>query len=186
MIKIKLLLFFILITTGLQAQEDFILIKKRYKTVERFTKGYFINCQLKNEQWVSGYIQQIKDDSIFIRPFQEQYYVNRWGLISIDTGYLDKWGFAVKDISAIPRKNQSLGFIKNGSFLQIGALGYAALNIINGIAYKEPLFKNGNQNKLAIAAGVFAAGKVLQWNYSTILRIGKKYRIEYIQLSPSS
>ncbi|MGI8950134.1 MAG: hypothetical protein ACR2FN_00980 [Chitinophagaceae bacterium] len=183
MIKLKLLTVFILFTIIANAQQDFIILKKRNTTLQTFFSGSFINFQLKDKQWIEGYIKFIRHDSLILRPFQVQYLPTIWGTNVADTIWQGIMHISIKDIYAMPRKDHSLEYIKNGKLFQFAGAGYVLLNVINGLANRETILGKKNIVKLGAGVVVFMFGKALQWTHSYNLIIGKKYRLQYIQLN---
>lgn len=177
------------------AQNYNLLLKKHSKTIDQFWKGSMIAFQLKNESWMHGEVINIHPDSIFVKPLMIQY-----SFMHADTLPSFVTGFAIKDIYAFPkpgvmidydkgnfrvnRKGSSVKayWLKSGYILRVGALGYAALNIINSLS-KDELSIENNGTELAIAAAVLAAGLVLDKTYKPKYIIRKKYHLELLNLS---
>ena len=69
----KSLLFLICIacfSVSLSAQKGrLLLLKERGVTIRSFSVGDYINFQFSNEQWLTGYISAIKEDTIQINQF---------------------------------------------------------------------------------------------------------------------
>jgi hypothetical protein len=178
---IKALVFTILLfaTFRVHAQEDYLVLKKRHKTIQRFTSGSYIECRLDNYQWFSGYITAIRHDSLYVRQFQ----VTTIGSLS-DTSTFGIFPIHVNDIKAFPKEAESFEFIKNGTLFMIGGGGYAFLNVANGLINNEEIFSGSNLTNLAIALGVASVGVVMHFTHSDIIKIGKKYRLQYVKLNP--
>lgn len=194
---IKLLLPFVISFsfTVAFAQNYNLILKKRNKTLNKFWEGSMIAFQLKDKTWQYGEIITIKKDSIFIKPRMIQYsYLHADTLPSFVTG------FALKNIYALPKPGVVVDYdngyfrmnrkssvvraywIKSGWIFRVGALGYATLNIINGIANNDLSIEN-NGTQLAIAASVLAIGIILDKTYKPKYIIGKKYHLELLDLS---
>ena len=110
-------------------------------------------------------------------------------------------GFDLKDIYAFPKPGVVVDYdkgkfrinrassrvqaywLKSGYILRVGALGYAALNIINSAAHDELSMEN-NAVPLTIAAAVLLTGVILNKTYKPKYIVGKKYRLELLDLSP--
>ncbi len=71
-------------------------------------------------------------------------------------------------------------WVKSGWIFRAGAIGYAALNVVNGLINNNFSFAG---SKLGIAAGVFLFGVLLQQLYKPTLTVEKKYHLERINLS---
>ncbi len=167
--------------------------KKRNTTIERFWLGDFIAFQLKNSEWQKGQLTRISNDSFYIRPRVVYYYS-----MGSDTVYFNVSGYSISDVFAMPKKGYLIDYIngrfqistsaghvhwywiKSGWIFRVGAAGYAALNVANGLINNNFSF---NASQLAIAAGVFLFGVLLKHIYKPVLPIGKKYHFEMVPLS---
>ncbi|MEX6688711.1 hypothetical protein QTN47_14485 [Danxiaibacter flavus] len=179
MIKILVLATILFSAFHVQAQEDYVVLRKGNKTIQRFTSGSYIDCRLDNYQWMSGYITAIRHDSLFIRQFQ----VRTIGSIS-DTSTFGIFPIHINDIKAFPKQPESFEFIKNGTLFMIGGGGYAVLNIANGLINNEEVFSGDNLTKLGIALGVAGIGVIMNVTHSDVIKVGKKYRLQYVKLNP--
>lgn len=194
---IKLLLPFVIIFSinAVSAQNYNLILKKRNKTLNKFWEGSMIAFQLKDNTWQYGEIITIKRDSIFIKPLMIQY-----SFLHADTLPSFVIGSALKNMYAFPKPGVVVDYdnghfrinrkssrvqaywIKSGWIFRVGALGYATLNIINGIANNDLSIEN-NGTQLAIAAAVLAAGIVLDKTYKPKYIVGRKYHLELLDLS---
>lgn len=162
-------------------QSDFLVLKKKDRTIQTFLPGFTITFQLANHQWLQGTIKKIEKDSIFIREVKIQPVYGAWGFAGYDTGMLSLLKFPVKNIVAFPARPKPFAFISNGLLFQIGAAGYAGLNIINGLSRKEKIFDQKNLVRLGGAALVFALGQFLHRSHPDNLTLGKKYHLVYVR-----
>jgi hypothetical protein len=71
---------------------------------------------------------------------------------------------------------------KSGWIFRVGAAAYAGLHIANGLIQNNFSFSDSKTELLA-AAAVFLVGVLLHKNYKPYLRIGRKYRLEILELS---
>lgn len=159
------------------AQPGFVVLRKHNQTIKTYFPTSYIIFQLSNKQWIEGRIKTIKDDSIYLNQMALRHVINYLGLFAIDTVRLGIFKVSVNEIYALPKEKESFGFIKNGSLLQIGAIGYTGLNIINGLGKSEPVFEGDNLTNLGVAAGVFALGTLLHSTYHSTYILGKKYML---------
>jgi hypothetical protein len=176
---------FILFSFSAKSQ-DFIILKKRNTTLQTFFTGSNINFQLNNREWIQGYIKRISHDSLVIQPIEIRYLPTIWGTRIPDTLFLSLLKIPAADINAMPRKNESFEYIKNGTLFRDAGFGYLLLNIINALINNESVFGGNNITKQSIAISGFVLGKVLQKTYSSTLHIGKKYHLQYINLTDFS
>jgi hypothetical protein len=105
---------------------------------------------------------------------------------AVDTLWHDKRKIAVKDIDAFERLDQSVNYIKDGTILQVIGGGYILLNVINTLSSGDQLFDDNNGARLAIAAAVFAVGTLMHHSRNPYLQVGRKYRLQYVALSPET
>jgi hypothetical protein len=178
------------------AQNDFFVFKKGNKSIRYFYKNSYISFQLKNKEWVKGIITKIENDSFY---FKKE--IIRYSFLGADTVHFSGYHYALTDVYALPKRgvqidyyndrfkissaggHQHFYWIKSGWIFRAGALGYSALNIINGII-KSNVSLTGS--KLGIAAGIFLGGVILHKTYKLTLRTGKKYHLESIKISATN
>jgi hypothetical protein len=166
------------------SQQDFLLLKKRNKTIASFYIGSPITFRTAAGDWVDAYINKIANDTLYIKEFELVTYVNSWGMPAVDTMWRNTRKITTKDIVAFPRQDQSINYIKNGTILQVGAGGYILLNVINTLSSGDNLFENNNGLRLAIAGAVFVIGTLMHTSRSPEIKIGKKYKLQYIKMQP--
>lgn len=174
------------------SQHSSLLFKKGNKTIHSYWTGSMISFQTSDKNWQKGTITKITKDSFYIKPV----YV-RYGLMATDTVTFSTMGFAVSDVYAFPNSGVQIDFIdgkyqitrsgghmhfywiKSGWLFRTGGLGYAALNVANGIINKD---FNINDNGLKVAAGFFLFGMLLKKHYKPYLRTGKKYKLSTLTI----
>ncbi|RXK83879.1 hypothetical protein [Filimonas effusa] len=167
---------------GPTTSRDYIIFKKRYKTIRNYFAGSYINFRLNTGQWVEGSVVQIARDSMWMKDQRIQLIGTGFGS-KIDTVTFGYRRLALSEIDAMPKEGESWGFIKNGLLFKIAGAAYIGLNVVNGLGKNaDPLFGSENLPKLLTAAGVYAFGTVLGWAYKPEFRIGKKYRIQYVAM----
>lgn len=176
-------IFAILVTHISYAQQDFLLVKKRNKTVASYYTGNPITFRTTSGQWVDAYINKIINDTLYIKEFELVRYVNAWGMPAVDTMWRNRRKITTKDMAAFPRKSQSVNYIKDGTLFQVASGGYILLNVINTLSDGDAIFENNNGMRLGIAAVVFAIGTLMHSSRSPVIEIGKKYRLQYIKMA---
>lgn len=177
--KHLLLLVWILVgitATGL-AQTDMLSLQKRGISIQHYSKGSYLKCLLENGVWVTGYIMQLRNDSITLKPFHIVQFANPWGTASVDTQWMAMFKFHHQQISGFPKsKYEGFIYVKNGALFKGGAVLYT---IVNLIARGSDAFTPRNLVNLGIAAAFFTAGIVLKQQYKPYYPIGKKYTTRY-------
>lgn len=175
----KTILFFltILLYITAQAQNGFLVVKKKSKPVLFFGKGSRFTFQAHNGEWLSGTIDKIEKDSF---TFSQQ--IVRYYAIGTDTLNFKGLRFSLTDIAALPSKRQHFSWLRNGFLFQLAGGGYAGLNIVNDLYRKDPPFARKNLSGLAIAAGTFLLGTLLHIKHDPYIRPGKKYSFHLVQI----
>ena len=93
-----------LLHTALSAQGGkLLLLKDRGVVVRSFTEGDYINFEFSNAQWLTGYINWIKDDSIQINQFALQGTVTMFGTYGQDTLKLGRLVLHINEIRAFAK-----------------------------------------------------------------------------------
>lgn len=195
MYKLSLFAFLTIYSSIGYSQSDFFVLKKNNKTIARYFKGSYIAFQVNTQQWQTGYITKLRNDSFWIRPM-----VVYFGLMNTDTVHLNVMAFALSDVYAMPKKGIQVDFIKgrfqitktgghvhwywvkSGWLFRVGGAGYASLNVVNDVINNDFSFSK-RKKELGIAAGVFLFGVLLKKTYKPTLQIGNRHHLEYIKLS---
>lgn len=181
--KIIIILFFAFFSTSVvNAQGGKLLaLKDRGVIVHSYTSGSYINFEFSNHQWVTGYINWVKPDSIQVNQFALQQVMTVYGTWGEDTLKLGALTLHINEIIAFAHeKGHYTSVFSNGSFLKVAGPLYAGLNITNSLLKKDPVFSNRNIPQIA---GGFVAWLLGKWqananpNYRPI---GKRYSLEVI------
>lgn len=166
------------------AQDDFLQLKKRNKTIKSYFKNSYITFQTDGYQWLTGRIYKIKSDSIFLYQIDVNLKPSVVGFGTvIDTTVFGLVRLSFKNIRAIPNEHQSY-LPKIGTMIQIGAVGYTALNLANAALQKQAVFDDANKKRLGGAVIAFLLGCVLKQTDPDAYRLGKKYKLVYVKLNP--
>ncbi|BAV09642.1 hypothetical protein SAMN05421788_1011076 [Filimonas lacunae] len=162
---------------------DFFQLKKKNRTVKNYFRGTYAQFWFDGDQWVGGTITKIAHDSIWIRDQRIDLVQRGFGTV-IDTISYDSYKIHINDITATPRLKENWAFVKNGTLFQVGSGAYIVVNVVNGFGKNaDPLFGSKNAPKLGIASGIFLLGTLMHWLYKPEIRIGKKYRLQYVHAS---
>ena len=193
MMKLILAKLFTCCAALLFAQSDVLVYKKSDKTIQYFYKDSYISFQLNNQEWMKGFITSITNDSFYFTKEIVRYYT-----MGSDTTRISGYHYALSDIYAMPKKGVQIDYIsdrfnitgsgghqhwywiKSGWIFRVGAAGYAALSVANGLIKNDFAFAG---SKLGIAAGVFLAGVILKKTYKLTHRLGKKYHLETMRIA---
>jgi hypothetical protein len=180
----------------LYAQNDILVLKKGDRTVQYFYKDSYISFQLQNKEWMKGIINKIENDSFYFTKVMVRYYT-----LGSDTVYQGGYHFAVTDIYSLPKRGVQIDFtdehfsitrngghqhwywIKSGWLFRALGIGYASLNVANGIIDHDFTHLG---SKLGIAAGAVLVGVILKHSYQLTHQRSKKYHLETIKISGSN
>ncbi|HVZ26296.1 MAG TPA: hypothetical protein VG842_09590 [Sediminibacterium sp.] len=180
--KLRLLLWILLLSLGVNAQSDLLVLKHGYRTEQTWVNGSSISFQFSNRQWLLGTIKKIQHDSIWVTLMNVRQVPNAFGFPTLDTAWTGLLNLHVNEIYGLP-KNDAAGIFTNGALLQIGSSAFIFLNLFNTLLHNEPVFSAVNSTRLGIAAGVFLAGTLLHLSHRTYIRLGKHYHLETIHTS---
>lgn len=106
---------------------------------------------------------------------------NQFGFPAIDTAKLGIMKFHVNEIYGMPKKDYA-GIFTNGALLKLGSGAFILLNLVNSLIHNEALFNSGNVTRLSIAGAVYLAGTILGLSHKTYIVLGKKYKMEVINV----
>jgi len=158
-----------------------LLLKDRGVVVRSFTEGDYINFEFSNAQWITGYIDWIKNDSIRINQFTLQGTVTMFGTYGQDTLKLGRLVLHINEIKAFAKdRGHFRSVFTNGAFLKAGGIGYLGLNIINSILRKDPVFENKNIPRLTGGLAAWLAGVLVKKSNPDYRPIGKRFSVEIL------
>ena len=179
---VHLILALFVLEASAQTSLDMVVLRNRQnRTIKSFFSGIPITFGDKTGQVVQGVIKRVYNDSIFIQQYDIRRAATMWGTPVQDTigTYFIK--FHPNEIVWIAKPRQIASSIRNGSAFMIGGAGYAVLHVLNAAYLGQPvLWPN-----MAIAGGVVAAGYLLKMLHSDRYMMGKKYKLIYINTTPS-
>lgn len=169
-------------TSVLNAQGGKLLaLKDKGVIVHSYTSGSYINFEFSNHQWITGYINWVKTDSIQVNQFALQQVMTPYGTWGEDTLKLGPLTLHINEIVAFAHeKGHYTSVFSNGSFLKVAGPLYAGLNITNSLLKKDPVFSNRNIPQIAGGLVAWILGK-WQSNANPNYRpIGKRFSVEVI------
>lgn len=169
------------VSVCLAQTSDFISLKKRGRTIKNFYKGTFIEFVHKNGSHVYGTVDRVFKDSLYMVQHDVRMIPNRWGTQSADTVATYSMRFHYKDIVAFPKEPKGFEFIRNGTLFMIGGVAYAFLHTTNGLIQKQKI----EPSVIAISGGVALIGLGMKKLRKYYYPLGRKYQLEYINLTSS-
>jgi len=181
----KILLLILLSPLILRAQEgpcDILLLKKGNKPVQKYYAGSTIMFYTKEGQAISGNIDCIKNDSIFLSQQTIRRIPTAEGGIRFDTSNKYKLMFSLANIGSFPSgKQRGKNLLTDGSLLILGGAGYLVLNLVNTTRQGDPAFGEENLPKVLASAGAVVLGFILKHAWPSRVTIGKKYEIQVLK-----
>jgi hypothetical protein len=189
-----LLLFTCCCSMGAIAQNGYIALTKKNRTVRTFWTGTHFTFQDRYGEWVTGILTKVTDDSLFMTRETIRYYP-----IGTDTLRVQGYGYPLADVQALPTKKEVIVYdndhvrvelghekfvwVRNGFIFQVAGAGYDGLNIANDLLNNEPPFAKKNLRGLGIGAVAFLFGTWLHHRFDPYIHTGKKYRLQAVPLS---
>lgn len=176
--RIVILTLFIFAGIVVKAQSsDFIILKKKNKTVKLFYKGDNIEFITTSGTYRSALINVIKNDSIFLQEFLINRTPTTLGFYVIDTVGSFRYAYNYNEIYHFGQENKKFNLAGSGAAL-IG--GGTLLTLASGVVYLVDN-KNFSPTLLAAGAGLAAVGYLMSKGSNKGITIGKKhYRLQYI------
>lgn len=181
--KLLLALFAFALSVGSASAQggSLLAVKDHGIIIHSYTAGSYISFQLGNQQWVTGYVSWIRNDSIQIKQFVLQTVMTGYGTTGQDTLRLGALVVHKSEILAFPKpKGHFNSVFTNGSVFKAAGILYGGLNIANSIYRKEPVFDSRNLPKIIGSAVSWVVGKVIQKSNPNYCPIGKRYSIEIL------
>lgn len=170
----------------LNAQSDWLVLKKKDRTLQSWSAGSYIIFRFSNQQWIEGYVRKVQQDSVWINQVHINRMFNNMGFYSFDTSNMGIMRIHVNEITAVPKKNFSYNVFSNGKIFQLGSAAFIFLNVFNSAIHSEPVFASDNVPRLGIAGGVFLLGTLLASSSRTYWEAGRKYHFAILQLGTNS
>ena len=158
-----------------------LLLKDRGVIIRSFTEGDYINFEFSNAQWLTGYIDWIRGDSIQVNHFALQGSVTMFGTYGQDTLKLGRLILHINEIKAFAKdRGRFRSVFTNGAVLKAGGLGYVGLNIINSAINGDNIFETSNITKLAGGITAWLAGVLVKRSNPDYRPIGKRFSVEIL------
>jgi hypothetical protein len=174
------IIFSLFIFTACAQKSDFLILKKKSKTMKMFFKGSQIEFLTTNGVYRNAVITDIKNDSIFLR----EYIINRvpstLGFFFIDTVGSYRYAYNYKQIYKFNKENKNFDVGGSAGILFGGG---TLLTIASGVVYVADK-KNFSLPLLATGAGLATVGYFWGKKSAKGITIGKnKYSLQYINIS---
>jgi hypothetical protein len=174
---------------ALQAQQsDFIILKKKNnRTLKTYASGSFIMAETSSGFVLNGYIEDIRNDSIYIHQ-EETKLMNKGFGMELDT-IRYSIGLPVSQIMRYYYQGYNWGGRKKGfvqvtlpRLMMLGGFGYTALELVNTAYRKESITSNNKPVALGTAAAIGLAGLIWKnWGEHRKNANSGKYRVVYVK-----
>ncbi len=175
---VTILLFCVLLTHA--QSNDFIILKKKSTTIKTFFKGSQIEFITTNGAYRNAVINEIRNDSIFLK----EYIINRipttLGFYIDDTIGSYHYAYHYTEIYKFNKSNKKFNVGGSGAALLGGGLLITLASGVVYIADKEKF----SPSLLAAGAGLGALGFLISKKSGKGITVGKnKYSLQYITIS---
>jgi hypothetical protein len=176
--RLLLLFIFLSLSATMLAQQpnDFMLLKKRGKTVRSYFPGSHVNFVTVNGGVFPVVIDSIRKDSLWVTEHIVAMLPTRLGVSILDTIARYRYRFHYSEIRTIYNDRRGFSFSGSGASLMGGGM---LLLLGSGISYlSNP--KGASLGLAAAAAGLGVLGYFLTKAQTRQYKIGKRYRLQYM------
>lgn len=177
----RVILFLLLCFTGKAFSQttDFILLKKRDKTIARYYAGMNIDFTTTTGAYINAKIQGIKNDSIFLKEYVVRSYPTQLGVFVLDTVTTYYYKYHYNQIKAIGKSSK--GFNLSGSAASLMG-GGSLLMVGSGIVFLADREKFSPALLIA-SASLATLGYIMAKTGGKGMILGKKYHLVYLGLT---
>jgi hypothetical protein len=156
---------------------DFIILKKRNKTVKTFYAGSNIEFVTTSGAYRNGLINTIERDTIFMQEFLVQRIPTTFGTYILDTAGSFRYKYDYHEVQIFGKEQKGFNVSGSGAALLGGGI---LLTLGSGVVYLADR-KHFSGSLMAASAGLAVAGYFLSKSGSKGMVIGKKgYRLQYM------
>ncbi len=179
--KFILLILLFFSATGFAQQADFIVLKKKNKTVTTIYSGSNIAFTTDNGAYMNALINGIKNDTLYLQEFIVRYLATNIGTLYIDTVGSYRHKYHYRQIAAIGQKEKTNFNTRGSGAALLGggtliALGSGVVYLADREKFSAPL--------LLSAIGLGTLGYFMaKGKKGSGLAIGNKYKLVYMNMS---
>ena len=180
----RFLILLLLTSTVAHAQpSDFIILKKKNKTIHSYYSGMQIEFVTATGAYRNALITNIHNDTVNLREFIVRQMVTKFGFYVTDTAGSYSYAYDYRDIKSIGKKQKGFDVRGSGAALLGGG---AVLTLASGVVFLADR-KKFSPALLGASAGLGIIGYFMSRSGSKGIVIGKKhYHIEYVNLSATT
>jgi hypothetical protein len=155
---------------------DFILLKKKGRTVKTYFAGSQITFTSTNGANIEANILAVKNDSLFLQQYITRPVMTAMGFYILDSSFY-YYTYHYNQIAAIGKTGRRFDWGGSGGALMGGGL---LLAVGSGVVYLADN-KKFSPELLIASVGLFGVGYLLSRTSGKGMVIGKKYSLEYIK-----
>lgn len=176
--KLLFLILFISPFTAIAQDADFLILKKKNKTLRYLYSGSNIEFISNTGAYRNALITGIKNDSIYLQEFYVLRRPTTFGSMMLDTAGSFRYVYHYQQVHSFgPKKQKSFNVSGSGAALMGGGM---LLTLASGVSYLADREKF-SPGLLAAAVGLGATGFVMSKSSNKGMVLGKKYRLQYMK-----
>jgi len=160
---------------------DFILFKKRSRTIASYFAGTNIGFVTTSGNYLQANITQIKNDTLFLKEYVVRKIQTQLGFYIIDTVNTYLYKYHYNEIKSIAKSGTRFDIAASGGVLMGGGVLLMAGSAVVYLADN----KRFSPELMAAAAVLTGIGYLLSRVDNSKVNIGKKYTIVYVQANNS-
>jgi hypothetical protein len=166
--------------TAIAQPSDMLLLKKKNITIATYSAGNHISFTAISGTYVEADIIAIQNDTLSLREYQVQQVFTTLGVYMPDTvnSYYIKYSY--EDILSIPKTGRHFDIAASGNTLLGGGI---LLTVASGVVYLSDRSKF-SPGLLIAGASLGVIGYFMSKHHGNEYKIGKKYRLQYLNVSP--
>ena len=177
--KLSIITIFIFLGQHLFSQSaDFILFKKKNRTIGSYYTGNNIGFTNKDGNYIEAKITDIKNDTLYLRQFIVQQVPTNFGVYILDTVGSYRYQYHYNQIKAIGRTGRKFNTSSSGAALMGGGI---VLAIASAVVYVADRNKFSPQ-LLVASVGLGGIGYLMTKFGGKGMIIGKKYSLVYVDV----
>jgi hypothetical protein len=180
--KLLLLLLLSIPLFSFSQTADFLLVKKKNRTVAKFFSGGNISFTSETGAWVNAHINSISKDTLYLQEFIIRRLPTTIGTYIIDTAGSYRYKYHYRQIAAIGRLERKNFNTKGSGAALFG--GGALLTLASGVVYVADREKFSAPLLLAsMGLGTLGYFMAKGKKGGNAMQIGRKYQLVYMDMS---
>lgn len=180
--KTVYIIFFLFCTNVSAQQADFLLLKKKDKTIARYFAGSEIEFTTVTGAYMNARIEGMKNDTLFLKEYIVRTALTQLGVYVLDTVRIYNHQYHYNEIYSIGKTKKGLNMSATAASLMGGGL---LLTVASGIVYLVDREKFSPALLIA-SASLAAIGYLIAKTSGKGIVIGKKYQLVYMGLSANN